>query len=76
MERPVTEIHFGSRAGLPSRDDEFVRGSHEPRTYPTPAEFVAGVGRVLAVCFGLRVLAVCFGLALLAHVIVTAIGVQ
>jgi hypothetical protein len=67
MERPVTEIHFGSRAGLPSRDDEFVRGSHEPRTYPTPAEFVAGVGRVLAVCFGL---------ALLAHVIVTAIGVQ
>jgi hypothetical protein len=65
MERPVKETHFGSHAGLPARDQLFVRDSHEPRSYPTPAEFVAQVGRVLAVCFGL---------ALLAHVIVTAIG--
>jgi hypothetical protein len=67
MERPVRETHFGSPAGLPVKDELFVRDSHEPRSYPTPAEFVAGVGRVLAVCFGL---------ALLAHAIVTAIDVQ
>ena len=61
----MKEIHFGSRVGLPAKDEVFVRGSHEPRSYPTPAEFIAGVGRVLAVCFGL---------AVLAHLVVTAIG--
>jgi hypothetical protein len=66
MECPVNEIWFGSHAVLPTKDDEFVQDSHEHRPYPTPAEFAAGVGRVLAVCFGL---------ALLAHVVVTAIGV-
>jgi hypothetical protein len=66
MERPVKQIQFGSHVGLPANDEVFVCDSHEPRSYLTPAEFVAGVGRVLAVCFGL---------ALLAHVIVTAIGV-
>jgi hypothetical protein len=65
MEWPVTQIQFGSHVGLSAKDEVFVRDSYEPRSYPTPAEFVAGVGRVLAVCFGL---------ALLAHVIVTAIG--
>ena len=66
MERPVKENHFGSHSGLSANDEVFVRDSHEPRSYPTPAEFIAGVGRVLAVCFGL---------AVLAHLIVTAIGV-
>jgi hypothetical protein len=66
MERPVKETYFGSDAGLPTKDELFVHDTHEPRSHPTPAEFVAGVGRVLAVCFGL---------ALLAHVIVTVIGV-
>jgi hypothetical protein len=66
MERPVKEIHFGSDSWLSAKDEVFVRDSHEPRSYPTPAEFIAGVGRVLAVCFGL---------AVLAHVIVTATGV-
>ena len=61
----MTQIQFGSHVGLSANDEVFVRDSYEPRSYPTPAEFVAGVGRVLAVCFGL---------ALLAHVIVTAIG--
>ena len=65
MEWPVKQIQFGSHVGLSAKDEVFVRDSYEPRSYPTPAEFVAGVGRVLAVCFGL---------ALLAHVIVTAIG--
>jgi hypothetical protein len=65
MERPVKETYFGSHAGLPAEDEELERNSHEPRGYLTPAEFIAGVGRVLAVCFGL---------ALLARVIVTAIG--
>jgi hypothetical protein len=65
MEQPVKEIHFGSHVGLPAKDEVFVRDSHEPRSYPTPAEFIAGVGRVLAVCFGL---------AVLAHLIVTVIG--
>jgi hypothetical protein len=65
MEWPVTQIQFGSHVGLSAKDEVFVRDSYEPRSYPTPAEFVAGVGRVLALCFGL---------ALLAHVIVTAIG--
>ena len=67
MERPVKETYFGSHAGLSAADEELVRNSHEPRSYPTPAEFVAGVGRVLAVSFGL---------ALPARVIVTAIGFQ
>jgi hypothetical protein len=66
MELPVNEIQFGFHAGLPTQDEELVRDSHEPRTSPTPAEFVVGVGRVLAVCLGL---------ALLANVIVTASGV-
>jgi hypothetical protein len=66
MERPVKEIDFGYHAGLPAEDAEFVRDSHERHPYPTPAGFFAGVGRVLAVCFGL---------ALLAHVLVTVIGV-
>jgi hypothetical protein len=66
MELPVNEIQLGFHGGLPTKDQECVRDSHEPRTCPTPAEFVAGVGRVLAVCFGL---------ALLANLIVTAIGV-
>jgi hypothetical protein len=66
MEWPVNQIQFGSHVGLSATDEVLVRDSHEPRCYPTPAEFIAGVGRVLVVCFGL---------AVLAHVIVTAIGV-
>ena len=62
----MKQIQFGSHVGLSAKDEEFLHESHETRSYPTPAEFVAGVGRVLAVCFGL---------AVLAHLIVTAIGV-
>jgi hypothetical protein len=65
MEWPVKEIQFGSYVGPPATNNEIVRDSPDPRTYPTPAEFVAQVGRVLAVCCGL---------ALLAHVIVAVIG--
>lgn len=58
-------IRFGSHMGRSTTNNASVRDSRDTRTYPTPAEFVAQVGRVLTVCFGL---------ALLAHVIVALVG--
>jgi hypothetical protein len=63
----VKQVQFGSHAGLPIKDNELVRNGQEARSYPTPVEFVAQFGRVLAVCFGM---------ALLAHVVVAVIGAQ
>jgi hypothetical protein len=67
MERTVKEAYFGTRAGLPTRDDERTHDGHEARSYPTPAKFFAQVSRVIAVCLGL---------SLLANVVVSAIGAQ
>lgn len=61
----MKEIQFGSHMELSTTNNESVRDSRDPRTCLTPAKFVAQVGRVLAVCFGL---------ALMAHVIVTLVG--
>jgi len=63
----VKNARFGSHAGLPASDEEYMRDAHEPRTYPTPAEFIAQVGRVIAFCLSL---------AVLAHVIVAVVGAQ
>lgn len=63
----MKQVQFGSHAGLSIEDNEPVRDSREARSYPTPVEFVAQFGRVLAICFGL---------ALLAHVVVAVIGVH
>jgi hypothetical protein len=63
----MKDVVLGSHAELPTKNAEPARDSHEARNYPTPAEFAAQVGRVLAVCLGL---------ALLAHVIVAVTGIQ
>jgi hypothetical protein len=53
----VKEVQFGSHTGLPTSDAEHMRDAQELRTYPTPAEFLVQVGRVVAVCLGLALLA-------------------
>ena len=63
----MKEIWFGAQVGLHHGKYQYARNTHGTRTGPTPSEFLAGVGRVLAVCFGL---------ALLAHALVAVIGVQ
>jgi hypothetical protein len=63
----MKDVVLGSDAGLRTKNDKLARDCHDARNYPTPTEFAAQVGRVLAVCLGL---------ALLAHVIVAVTGIQ
>lgn len=63
----MKDVRFGVHAGLPTEDMARMDDEHEARTYPTPAEVFAQIGRVIAFCLGL---------ALLAHVIVAFVGTQ
>jgi hypothetical protein len=61
----VNKVQFGLHAGLPANDEVHVPDGHDARTYPTPAEFVGQLSRVIAYCLGF---------AVLAHVIVAIVG--
>ena len=67
MELSVKDVRFGVHAGLSAEDEAGVGNEQEARTYPTPAEVFAQIGRVIAFCLGL---------AVLAHVIVALVGTQ
>ena len=63
----MKDVQFGTHAGLSAGDEGRVGDEQDARTYPTPAEIFAQIGRVIAFCLGL---------AVLAHVIVALVGTQ
>jgi hypothetical protein len=63
----VKDLPFGVHVGLQPESDETIDDEHEAGTYPTAAEFVGQVSRVIAYCLAW---------AVLAHIIVAVFGTE